>query len=88
MRIFCVGQGRTRVCGEAYSVYVAAGNPRRTPYNAKKTIYGWTLFNFGLNLLNVVALDRVTNFDVIVVFDTNSALITADDFFGIIFESP
>ncbi len=43
MRIFCVGQGRTRVCGEAYSVYVAAGNPRRTPYNAKKTIYGWTL---------------------------------------------
>ncbi len=43
MRIFCVGQGRTRVCGEAYSVYVATGNPRRTRYNAKKTIYGWTL---------------------------------------------
>ncbi len=26
MRIFYVGQGRTRVCGEAYSVYVATGN--------------------------------------------------------------
>ncbi len=35
--------GRTRICGEAYSVYVATGNPRRTPYSAKKTIYGWTL---------------------------------------------
>ena len=53
MRIFCVVQGRTRVYGEAYSVYVAAGtyegqspsaHPRRTPYNAKKTIYDWALF--------------------------------------------
>ncbi len=25
MWIFCVGQGRTRVCGETYLVYVATG---------------------------------------------------------------
>ncbi len=43
MRNFCVGHGHTRVCGEAYSVYVAAENLRRTLYNAKKIIYGWTI---------------------------------------------
>jgi hypothetical protein len=43
MRIFSVGQGRTRICGETYLLYVAAGNPRRTPPSGKKTIYGWKL---------------------------------------------
>jgi hypothetical protein len=43
MWIFFVGQGRTRICGEAYSKYAAAGNPRRTQPSEKKTIYGWTL---------------------------------------------
>ena len=40
---FFAGQGRTRVCGEAYFMYAAAGNPRRTPPSGKKTICGWTL---------------------------------------------
>ena len=43
MRMFFAGQGRTRVCGEAYFADAAAGNPRRTPPNGKKAIYGWTL---------------------------------------------
>jgi len=43
MWIFFAGQGRTRVCGEAYFMYAAAGNPRRTQSSGKKTIYGWTL---------------------------------------------
>ncbi len=43
MSNFFVEQGRTRVCGEAYSMYVAAGNPRRTPSGGKRAIYGWTL---------------------------------------------
>jgi hypothetical protein len=43
MRIFFDGQGRTRVFGEAYRKYAAAGNPRRTKSRGKKTIYGWTL---------------------------------------------
>jgi hypothetical protein len=33
-------QGRTRVCGEAYLPYAAAGNPRRTPLRGKRAIYG------------------------------------------------
>jgi hypothetical protein len=36
---------RTMVCGETYLLYVAAENPRRTPHNGKKTIYGWKLIN-------------------------------------------
>jgi hypothetical protein len=36
-------QGRTRVYGEAYMMYVAAENPRRTPLIGKRAIYGWTL---------------------------------------------
>jgi len=43
MRIFFAGQGRTRVCGEAYFMYAAAGNPRRTQSSVKRAIYGWTL---------------------------------------------
>jgi hypothetical protein len=43
MRIFFDGQGRTRVFGEAYRKYAAAGHPRRTKSRGKKTIYGWTL---------------------------------------------
>ena len=43
MSNFCPDQGRTRVCGEAYLLYAAAGNPRRTPSRAKRAIYGWTL---------------------------------------------
>jgi hypothetical protein len=35
--------GRTRGCGEAHVVYVAAENPRRTQPSGKKAIYGWTL---------------------------------------------
>ena len=49
MRIFFAGQGRTRVCGEAYFMYAAAVNPRRTQSNGKKAIYGWTLFRWQLN---------------------------------------
>jgi hypothetical protein len=36
-------QGRTRVYGQAYMMYVAAENPRRTPLIGKRAIYGWTL---------------------------------------------
>lgn len=36
-------QGRTRVFGETYSTYVAAGKPRRTPPGGKRAIYGWAL---------------------------------------------
>ena len=49
MRIFFVGQGRTRVCGETYFLYVAAGNPRRTQPGGKKTIYGWKLVRLRMN---------------------------------------
>jgi hypothetical protein len=45
MSNFCSDQGRTRVFGEAYSLYAAAGNPRRTQIRAKKAIYGWKLIN-------------------------------------------
>jgi hypothetical protein len=48
MRIFFVGKGRTRVCGETYLLYAAARNPRRTPPNGKKTIYGWKLISGGI----------------------------------------
>jgi hypothetical protein len=41
--IFFVVQDRTRVCGEAYSTYVAAGKPRRTQHGGKRDISGWTL---------------------------------------------
>jgi hypothetical protein len=40
---FFPDQGRTRVYGEAYSLYAAAENPRRTQILAKKAIYGWKL---------------------------------------------
>jgi len=43
MSNFCPDQGRTRVCGEAYVLYAATKNPRRTPNRAKRAIYGWTL---------------------------------------------
>ena len=49
MSNFCSDQGRTRVCGprkagqEGVRLYVAAGNPRRTPSRTKRAIYGWTL---------------------------------------------
>jgi len=45
MSNFFVEQGRTRVFGETYSTYVAAGKPRRTPLGGKRAIYGWTLSN-------------------------------------------
>ena len=45
MSSFCPDQGRTRVFGEAYSLYAAAGNPRRTQVRAKGVIYGWKLIN-------------------------------------------
>jgi hypothetical protein len=51
MRIFFVEQGRTRVCGETYFLYVAAGNPRRTQPGGEKTIYGWKLVRPGLQEL-------------------------------------
>jgi len=35
--------GQARVFGEAYFLYAAAGNPRRTPLSGKIAIYGWTL---------------------------------------------
>ena len=43
MRIFPAEQDRTRVCGEAYYTYAAAGNPRRTQFSGKMAIYGWTI---------------------------------------------
>ena len=51
MNSFFDEQGRTRVCGEAYMRYVAAGavfkaaaaNPRRTPLIEERAIYGWKL---------------------------------------------
>jgi len=43
MSSFCSDQGRTRVFGEAYFLYAAAGNPRRTQIRAKRAIYGWKL---------------------------------------------
>jgi len=45
MSNFCPDQGRTRVFGEAYFLYAAAGNPRRTQVRAKRAIYGWKLSN-------------------------------------------
>jgi hypothetical protein len=48
MRIFFAGQGRTKVCGEAYFTYAAVGNLRRTPPRGKKAIYGWTLIRGAL----------------------------------------
>jgi hypothetical protein len=48
MRIFYDGQGRTRVFGESYVKYVAAGNPRRTKSIVKKTIYVWELLGYHL----------------------------------------
>ncbi len=41
MSDFFVEQGRTRVFGEAYFLYAAAGKPRRTPLSGKIAIYGW-----------------------------------------------
>ncbi len=41
MSNFFPDQGRTRVFGEAYFLYAAAGNPRRTQIRAKRAIYGW-----------------------------------------------
>ena len=35
--------GQARVFGEAYFLYAAAGNSRRTPLSGKMTIYGWTI---------------------------------------------
>jgi len=46
MNNFCSDQGRTRVFGEAYSLYAAAGNPRRTQIRGKRAIYGWKLTLF------------------------------------------
>jgi len=45
MRSFFDEQGRTRVFVEAYTKYVANGNPRRTPLIEKKAVYGWNLAN-------------------------------------------
>jgi len=42
MSSFFDEQGGTRVCGEAYMGYVAAGDPRTTPLIEKGAIYGWT----------------------------------------------
>jgi len=50
MRIFPAEQGRTKVCGEAYYTYAAAGNPRRTQFSGEKAIYGWTLVNDRINI--------------------------------------
>ena len=43
MSKFCPDQGRTRVYGEAYSLYAAAEKPRRTQIRAKRAIYEWKL---------------------------------------------
>jgi len=43
MSNFCLDQGHTRVFGEAYFLYAAAGNPRRTQIRTKRAIYGWKL---------------------------------------------
>ena len=38
-------QGRTRVSAEAYMMYVAGENPRRTPLIGKRAISRWKLTN-------------------------------------------
>jgi hypothetical protein len=45
MSNFCPDQGRSRVYGEAYYLYAAAENPRKTQIRAKRAIYGWKLTN-------------------------------------------
>ena len=73
MRIFFVEQGRTRVYGEAYSMYVAAGNPRRTQFNGKKTIYGRTLICVPNDLgIKLYRLD--------IIFDADSFVGAVDSF--------
>jgi hypothetical protein len=59
MRFFFDGQGRTRVFGEAYTKYAAAGNPRRTKSIGKKTIYGWTLFDFNAVDILFLVIDLI-----------------------------
>ncbi len=49
MSNFCSDQGRTRVFSEAYFLYAAAGNPRRTQIRAKRAIYGWKLNSWRYN---------------------------------------
>ena len=43
MSTLCSEQGRTRVYAEAYFLYVAGENPRRTPLRGKRAIHGWKL---------------------------------------------
>ena len=38
-------EGQARVFGEAYFLYAAAGNTRRTPLNGKMAIYEWTIIH-------------------------------------------
>ncbi len=62
MSNFCSDQGRTRVFGEAYFLYAAAGNPRRTQIRAKRAIYGWKLVNRGRHTFTIKAAPRKTKF--------------------------
>jgi len=43
MRNFFDEQGRTRISVKGTNMYVADGNPRRTPLIEKRTIYEWKL---------------------------------------------
>jgi hypothetical protein len=50
MSSFFDEQGRTRVFVEAYTLYSADGNPRRTLLIGKGAIYGWTLITLFVQL--------------------------------------
>jgi len=56
-------QGRTRVFGEAYSLYAAAGNPRRTQIRAKRAIYGWKLDSSALIVNEASRIRSVTQWE-------------------------
>jgi len=49
MSDFFAEQGRTRVYGEAYFLYAATGEPRRTPLSGKIAISGRTQINADLS---------------------------------------
>jgi phosphoribosyl-AMP cyclohydrolase len=57
MRCFCSDQGLTRVFGEAYFLYAAAGNPRRTQIRPKRAIYGWKIANCNLNERDITMIE-------------------------------
>jgi len=62
MSNFCSDQGRTRVFGEAYFLYAAAGNPRNNKTNNyttdNKKYIKQNSKKFAINVLNEVGDDK------------------------------